>query len=654
MQTTSYKLNVTPGGVPLTIHISQYDVGLRQYTFQPYTNVGEFTYVSGATVTLEATKPDGYAVIHSCEYNQDGSITYTIQEQLAAKPGRVWSKVVIRDGADVLGTGAVLWIVDYAGVKDDAIISDSDISGLEAYVDQLKTLVGVPIAVTTAAGMTDHEKLYLYEGSETGYTAGDWYYWNGSAWTSGGEYGSGAVEVDPTLSIAGEAADAKATGDGLAELKSDITAINTQDRKVAQVMGYSYPPSGFTWQNNPLKGKIRNTYKGVIEVDYDVSVNDPSSSGVTYYVDSTNGLNSNDGLTPQTAFKNMSTAFAKNDISCMVLKGGLYPRTRNLYNTVIEKTIAIKGTPGEEVIIANHSATVFTADTSHTGTYYGTRGNCSGVIDTYVRNADGDPTIYEQVDQTSEVYSTPGTWALISGTFYVHTLDNRQPDETIIQFASGNNLVAEGSLTLYLENVKVYGGASPLRATAKTSADHLKVYAKNCDFYYTYTTDNDCVMMQGVEESIFQNCKAKYALKDGFNYHAEQGILPKAIEINCIGAYCGNTDDNNDQGSTIHDGGSAIRVGCMYHDLLGSNVADQGSGTESWNVGCTAYHSLVEGNNMNCNFFAYSGVNMWLESCVGFGSTNNVYAYDETSTVALRNCNFEGKLTVTGHEVEYY
>lgn len=135
MQTTTYKLNITPGGIPLTIHISQYDVGLREYTFEPYTNVGEFTYVPGANATLEATKPDGYAVVHNCGYNQDGTITYTIQEQLAAKPGRVWSKVVLRYGTDVLGTGAIVWIVDNAGVKDSAIVSNSDITGIRGMID---------------------------------------------------------------------------------------------------------------------------------------------------------------------------------------------------------------------------------------------------------------------------------------------------------------------------------------------------------------------------------------------------------------------------------------------------------------------------------------------------------------------------------------
>lgn len=135
MQTITYKLDITPGGVPLTIHISQYDVGLRQYIFQPYTSVGEFTYVSGATVTLEATKPDGYAVIHDCTYSSDGTITYTVQEQLAAKPGKVWSKIVIRVDNDVLGTGTIVWLVDEAGVKDSAIVSESDVSGIHGMVD---------------------------------------------------------------------------------------------------------------------------------------------------------------------------------------------------------------------------------------------------------------------------------------------------------------------------------------------------------------------------------------------------------------------------------------------------------------------------------------------------------------------------------------
>ena len=157
MNSNTYKLDITPGGIPLVIHISQYDVGLRQYTFQPFTSVGEFAYVPGATVTLEATKPDGYAVIHNCTYSSDGIITYTLQEQLAAKAGKVWSKVVIRDGVDILGTGAIIWVVDYAGVRDDAIVSDSDVSGIRGLVEaEVRNALAATLPVDKASGAIAH------------------------------------------------------------------------------------------------------------------------------------------------------------------------------------------------------------------------------------------------------------------------------------------------------------------------------------------------------------------------------------------------------------------------------------------------------------------------------------------------------------------
>lgn len=70
-----------------------------------------------------------------------------------------------------------------------------------------------PTVVTQVSQMTNHGYVYIYNGSEAGYTAGYWYYWNGSAWTAGGAYQ--AAPVDTTLSVAGAAADAKATGDSI-------------------------------------------------------------------------------------------------------------------------------------------------------------------------------------------------------------------------------------------------------------------------------------------------------------------------------------------------------------------------------------------------------------------------------------------------------
>ena len=75
--------------------------------------------------------------------------------------------------------------------------------------------------------MTDRGRVYVYTGSETGYTSGHWYYYNGSAWTDGGVYNAVAVDTDTTLSISGKAADAKETGDQITELKSGFTQMTT-------------------------------------------------------------------------------------------------------------------------------------------------------------------------------------------------------------------------------------------------------------------------------------------------------------------------------------------------------------------------------------------------------------------------------------------
>ena len=81
---------------------------------------------------------------------------------------------------------------------------------------------GAPLVASNTSGMTDHSKIYVYTGSQSGYTSGHWYYWNGSAWTDGGVYNSVAVNTDKTLSIQDMAADAAAVG-SLKDALNEIT-----------------------------------------------------------------------------------------------------------------------------------------------------------------------------------------------------------------------------------------------------------------------------------------------------------------------------------------------------------------------------------------------------------------------------------------------
>lgn len=139
MVTENINIDVRPGGIPIVIHVTQYEVGLRKFVFTPYTSNGTQTVVAGSA-TLEGTKPDGYAFQQACQMI-DGVITYTLQEQLCAVSGRVWSRLVIRDtDGGMIGYTAIVWVVGCAGVKDDAVMSDSDISALRQFLDEFGTI----------------------------------------------------------------------------------------------------------------------------------------------------------------------------------------------------------------------------------------------------------------------------------------------------------------------------------------------------------------------------------------------------------------------------------------------------------------------------------------------------------------------------------
>lgn len=123
--------------------------------------------------------------------------------------------------------------------EEDVPTINQRLNNLDSKVGRLQTTVngmanGSPTPVSTVAEMTDESAVYLYTGSETGYTAGDWYYYDGTAWTSGGTYG-GAV-TDTTLTIEGTAADAKSVGQAfftaLMRLEDDENLISGLDARV--------------------------------------------------------------------------------------------------------------------------------------------------------------------------------------------------------------------------------------------------------------------------------------------------------------------------------------------------------------------------------------------------------------------------------------
>ena len=119
------------------------------------------------------------------------------------------------------------WRLGVDGPNNSAMVKLDDAWGqMKTMVDGAMAAVGHANTAATKAAMTDTSKVYVYVGSGTGaddgMVNGNWYYYDGSAWVSGGVYNATAIETDTSLSIAGSAADAKTTGDAIRATDSII------------------------------------------------------------------------------------------------------------------------------------------------------------------------------------------------------------------------------------------------------------------------------------------------------------------------------------------------------------------------------------------------------------------------------------------------
>lgn len=150
-------------------------------------------------------------------------------------------------------------------------------SNLDEKVENLKSLVGTPLKATTASAMTDTSKIYVYTGNESGYTNGDWYYHDGSAWADGGTYNSVAVEVDDTLTVNGMPADAKVTGDAVSELKEDLNNVRTGSEFLWE-LGSLTPGTGAEQTGNT---RVRSVFIPVTTGSV-ITLEDPKSRLLVY------------------------------------------------------------------------------------------------------------------------------------------------------------------------------------------------------------------------------------------------------------------------------------------------------------------------------------------------------------------------------------
>ena len=220
-----YKINLSQNGYSEIVHLSQYD---KDYTLILEVYIGlEKADLSGCSATLEGVRPDGL------KYEFEGSISgneasFVVDSTMTGVSGKSTGEVVFTNSGGMLyGSANFVTNIEKSAVPDGAVDADvvaaqeaaELVAGLvedaQEAVQEAKIRYGSPLKAETVAQMTEHNRVYVYTGSEDGYTAGNWYYYDATQtppWVPGGAYNAASVNTDSTLSVSGMPADAAAAG----------------------------------------------------------------------------------------------------------------------------------------------------------------------------------------------------------------------------------------------------------------------------------------------------------------------------------------------------------------------------------------------------------------------------------------------------------
>lgn len=203
--------------------------------------------MTGVSARFYAVKKSGKEIYNNCSASGN-KVIIDLTEQTLAETGIVKCQLDLRKESqkvqsfifDITVTESLMAQSEYLSSNEYRVIDDlaGEVENNKNKIAELddkkanKDDYGSPLTASTVSAMTDKKKVYVYTGSESGYTAGNWYSWNGTAWVSGGVYNSAAIQTDETLTQAGKAADSAITGKKISELKESIKNVAVTDGSI--------------------------------------------------------------------------------------------------------------------------------------------------------------------------------------------------------------------------------------------------------------------------------------------------------------------------------------------------------------------------------------------------------------------------------------
>lgn len=201
-----------------------------------------------------------------------------------------------------------------------------------------------------------------------------------------------------------------------------------------------------------------------------------------------------------------------------------------------------------------------------------------------------DPT--PEINAAAALYGYGATWIDTTNKFiYAQRADNSAPDANIIVLSGTSGAVISNtsgaSLTFWMEKMR-HWAPTPFKLTAASGVTPT-VVGDDCDFNFSNAADG-CGLTSGGILAYWNNCRARWNERDGFNYHgvAADAFLAatsvKGHEFNCDGSHNGWDVTGTNNGSTAHDGCAVVRLGGRYTDNQDRPVDDINN-ARSWNMG---------------------------------------------------------------------
>lgn len=160
----NYDLDMVPSGIPLTIHVSQYDTDV-QLVFKLFASHGTLNLNSGATVMLRGLKRDGNGISVPATYSYAdnvGTVTIQLTKQMTAVAGKNTFELLVRSYSGELYSANFILHVERSALDLDTVQSDSDVREL---ID-LATRADALIAAAEISEQTQEHMAELTERAE--------------------------------------------------------------------------------------------------------------------------------------------------------------------------------------------------------------------------------------------------------------------------------------------------------------------------------------------------------------------------------------------------------------------------------------------------------------------------------------------------------